>query len=296
MNRIISYRVSEEENNLELLSFLKKKGLSHQIIVGLKKTPQGITVNDVWAYVSMKLHTNDTVKLFIKEEEKSNTYPPIPFEPDVIYEDEDLLVLNKPANMPIHPSINNYDNTLANGLMYYYQTKTSPFVFRCINRLDKNTTGLTIIAKNPLSAAILARDMKERAIKRTYYAIVCGAPPECGTINAPIGRMEDSLITRKVDFEQGKPAITHYKLIEKGEKYSLIQLVLESGRTHQIRVHMSHIGHPLPGDFIYHPDFTHIDRQPLHAGELSFLHPITKKPLHLTAPLPQDMKQLLTLN
>lgn len=145
-----------------------------------------------------------------------------------------------------------------------------------------------ILAKNPLSAAILSVQMKKRQILRTYLALVDGLLPDSGTINAPIARMEGSVITREVNFGTGESAITHYERLAAGKEYSLAELHLETGRTHQIRVHMKYIGHPLPGDYLYNPDYRRINRQPLHSYQLEFTHPITGKVMLFTAPLPID--------
>lgn len=190
--------------------------------------------------------------------------------------------------MPVHPSAGNYENTLANGIAWYFAEKGEDFVYRCINRLDRDTTGALILAKNPLSAAILSVQMKKRQIRRTYLALVDGLLPDAGTINAPIARMEGSVITREVNFETGESAITHYERLAAGKEYSLAELHLETGRTHQIRVHMKYIGHPLPGDYLYNPDYRRINRQPLHSYQLEFTHPITGKVMLFIAPLPID--------
>ena len=194
--------------------------------------------------------------------------------------------------MPIHPSMNNYDNTLANAVCHYYQTQGIPYTFRCVNRLDRDTTGLTILAKHLISSAILNSEVSVRGISREYLAIVKGFTEDEGTVNAPIGRKEGSTIERQIDELYGETAITHYKRLAYQDGLSLLSLKLETGRTHQIRVHMKSIGHPLIGDFLYNPDFTKINRQALHSYRLRFTHPVTKKPLVFTAPLPEDMQAL----
>ena len=156
---------------------------------------------------------------------------------DILYEDEDILVLNKPADMPVHPSAGNYENTLANGVAWYYKQQGENFVYRCINRLDRDTTGVLVLAKNPLSGALLSAQMKQRQIRRTYLALTDGIPPEKGTVSAPIARMDDSVITREVNWEHGETAVTHYERLAVSNGYSLVELHLDTGRTHQIRVH-----------------------------------------------------------
>lgn len=295
MNRIFEYTITPSDVPCTVGEYLKKKGYSRQIIIHLKKTEHGILQNGEWAYVRTPLVPGDVLKITLLEESASEHILPVPMEPDIVYEDEDLLVVNKPFDMPVHPSIHNYDNTLANGMAYYFQQKGETFIFRCINRLDRDTTGLLILAKNALSASILSNDMKARKIHRTYQAVVSRIPvPASGTIDAPIARKEDSAIERCVDFEKGEPAVTHYRTLETKENLALVELSLETGRTHQIRVHMQHMGCPLLGDYLYNPDFTLINRVSLHSYSLSFVHPITGKSMYFCAPLPKDMAGLLS--
>ena len=213
---------------------------------------------------------------------------------DIVYEDEDIIVINKAAGMPIHPSLNNYENSLANGLMWYYTQQGKPFIFRCTNRLDRDTSGLTVIAKHLISSSILSSMGARHEIKREYLAIVRGSvTPPSGTIDAPLARTGSSMIERKVDFEHGERAVTHYKVVEEKNGHSLVSLILETGRTHQIRVHMQYLGFPLVGDYLYNPDMEYIHRQALHSWKLSFIHPITREPMEFTAELPDDMKKIL---
>ncbi len=298
MRRTLEYQITAQENKKTILDYLKSKGYSHNLIVHLKKTPEGIQKNGIWSYVSDPLKEGDWLKVHWEETEGSDRIEPICLPFPVIYEDEDILVVNKPAGMPIHPSMNNYDNTLANAAMHYFKEKGESFTYRCVNRLDRDTSGLTILAKNMLSAAILSRNTGLKAITREYLAVVYGNPPESGTVDAPIARAADSAIERCVDYKRGESAITHYRRLrhDSEKNLSLIRLTLETGRTHQIRVHMKHIGFPLIGDFLYNPDFTHIKRQALHSACLSFIHPITGEPMRFEAPLPEDMDCLFPLN
>lgn len=293
MNRIFEYTITDENLPCTVGDFLKQKGFSRQIIIQLKKTSQGILVNNQWAYVRTPLRTNDILTLRLLEEAPSENIVPVSLPLDIIYEDEDILLINKPADMPVHPSINNYDNTLANGIAHYYKMQGETFVFRCINRLDRDTTGLLIIAKNALSASILSNQMKKREIHRTYLAVVSGNPKkDTDTITAPIARKENSAIERCIDFQNGEQAVTHYQVITSREDYSLLKLSLETGRTHQIRVHMKYIGNPLLGDYLYNPDFSKIQRVALHSYRLNFIHPITEKNMDFSIPLPEDMANL----
>lgn len=292
MERKITYNITEQFHNKTIEQFLKSQEYPHQAIVQLKRTPEGICRNGNWAYVNEHLQTGDTLDLHLVEDTADTSIQPLYVPLDIVYEDSDLMVLNKPANMPIHPSMNHHEGTLANGLLYYFSEKGESFTFRCINRLDRDTSGLTIVAKHLLSAGILSRQVSKREIKRTYRAICEGKISDSGTIDAPIARTDDSTIERCVNFETGEHAVTHYKRISYDEEknLSLVELHLETGRTHQIRVHLKHIGHPIIGDFLYNPDFTYCKRQALHSYSLSFLHPLTKKEMHFASPFPEDLK------
>ena len=197
--------------------------------------------------------------------------------------------------MPVHPSLGNYENTLANGVAWYFERQGIPFVFRCINRLDRDTTGLLILAKNMLSGAVLSDQMKNRNIKRTYLALVSGVPKEsAGTIDQPIARVPGSVLERHVSSD-GETAVTHYKVIRTFSDSSLVEFHLETGRTHQIRVHMKYLGHPLLGDFLYNPEDTRCSRQMLHSVSLAFIHPVTGEALRFDAPLPDDMAAFISM-
>ncbi len=297
MKRVITYVIDTEHQNMTILQFLKQKLYTDKAIIALKKTPEGILKNGVWAYVNEKLSSGDVLKINLLEEVHSENIVPEKLDIDIVYEDEEILVINKPFNMPIHPSQNHYTGTLANALRFYFEEKNEPFVFRCVNRLDKNTTGLTIVCKHKLASGILSDMVSKRMIKRTYLAI-CeddGTLAEEGTIVAPIARKTGSTIERIVDFETGEQAITHYKkLFHNNEKnISLISLQLETGRTHQIRVHMNYIGHPLIGDDLYGTNISLINRQALHSHTLTFIHPILLKEFTFTQELPKDMYEVL---
>ena len=292
MERTLEYLITDEFHNKSIEQFLKAQEFPHQAIVQLKKTNQGILRNGTWAYVNEKLIVGDKLVLHLVEDVPESSIDALYVPLSIIYEDEDLLVIDKPSNMPIHPSMNHHEGTLANGLMYYFKEQGLDFTFRAINRLDRDTSGLTIVAKHLLSGGILSRQVSAKEIRRTYRAICQGNIPDNGTIDAPIGRVTDSTIERCVDFENGERAITHFKKIayDKNKNLSLVELKLETGRTHQIRVHLKHIGHPIIGDFLYNPDYTFCKRQALHSASLSFIHPITKKEMHFASPLPEDLK------
>lgn len=297
--RILEYQITETtlqtKNANHIHGFLKAHGYSSAVIRHLKETENGICRNGTWAHIHDSLMPGDMLTIQLTEDTSSQNILPVPLPLSIVYEDEDLLVIDKPANMPIHPSQGNYDNTLANACAWYFSQKNEPFTYRCINRLDRDTTGLLILARHMYSASLLSAMVARREIHREYRAVVEGLLPECGTVDAPIGRCEGSTIEREVNVENGEPARTHFKRLAHttvpgtGKEYSLAALSLETGRTHQIRVHMKHIGHPLPGDFLYNPDYSVIGRQALHSYRLTFRHPITGTKMDFRSPLPDDM-------
>lgn len=291
--RIFNYKITEsdltgERNDIQ--RFLKSHGYSSTVIRHLKETTEGIQRNGVWARVYEPLEIGDVLTIHLIETESSDNIVPVELPLNIVYEDEDLLVINKSAGMPIHPSQGNYDNTLANACAWYFQQKGEPFTYRCINRLDRDTTGLLILARHAYSASLLSNMVAKREIHREYRALVSGLLPEEGIVEAPIARVDGSTIEREVNFETGEFARTHYKRLEYKNGYSLASLKLDTGRTHQIRVHLKYIGHPLPGDFLYNPDYSIIQRQALHSYRLTFTHPITGALMDFTAPLPEDMQ------
>lgn len=289
MDRIITYKIKENENNTQILDFLRLKGFSRNILSSMKSYKEAILLNGEKAGGRTLLSEGDCLTIHVPETGDAENIPPVSIPLSILYEDEDLLVVNKPAGMPVHPSMGNYYNTLANGVAFYFQKQGIFCPFRCINRLDRDTSGALILAKNPLSAALLYTRMKKREIRRTYLAVVKGIPPSHGKISAPIARSGDSVIQRCVDFEQGESAVTYYERLDSHKGLSLLKLRLETGRTHQIRVHMGYLGFPLPGDYLYCPDYTCFQRQPLHSFQLEFSHPITDKELVFLAPVPEDM-------
>lgn len=289
MIRQFTYRIEPEYDSLTIREYLSLKGYPNAVFVQLKKTPESVLLNGIWAYMRTKLSAGDELFIRLEESTSSAHILPVSMPLSICYEDEDILAVNKPAQMPVHPSLNHYDHTLANAVCGYYNDQEIPYTFRCVNRLDRDTTGLTLIAKHMLSSAILSTAAARREISREYIAIASGKTPESGTIDAPIGRVAGSTIERQIDFENGERAITHYRRLAYHDGLSLLSLHLETGRTHQIRVHLKSIGHPLIGDFLYNPTDTTIKRQALHSYRLTFSHPITGESFVLTAPLPDDM-------
>lgn len=294
MNRTLTYHITEEDAGLRIEQYLRRHGYSRQNLTELKKMQESVLVNGVWYYLTQTLIPGDELVIRIQETDVSEKIPPTDIPLNILYEDEDILVVNKPAGMPIHPSMNNYHYSLANACAYYYQQQGKPFVFRCTNRLDRDTSGVTVIAKHMVSSNILSSYAYKHQVEREYLAIARGSvTPDSGTISAPLSRKEGSVIERVVDFEHGERAVTHYKVIEEKNGHSLVSLHLETGRTHQIRIHMKHLGFPLIGDYLYNPDMQFISRQALHSHSLRFAHPITGEVMEFTAPLPDDMKQVL---
>lgn len=289
MDRIFHYQITENEQNTTVLDFLRKKGFSRHILSSMKADKEALTRNGQRIGGREHLLAGDHFRVRLLETIDSDGIVPVSMPLSILYEDEDILVINKPADMPVHPSIGNYTNTLANGVTAYLDAKGEHSPFRCINRLDRDTSGALILAKNAFSAAVLSTQMRNRQIRRTYLAVVEGITPPNGTISAPISRVDDSVIERHVDFLHGGPAVTHYERLETKNEHSLLEIHLETGRTHQIRVHMGYIGHPLPADYLYHPEYDCFKRQPLHSLQLEFRHPVTDKSMCLLAPVPEDM-------
>ena len=288
MDRIFHYQITENEQGTTVLDFLRKKGFSRHILSSMKADKEALTRNGQRIGGREQLLAGDHFRVRLLETVDSDGIVPVSMPLSILYEDEDILVINKPADMPVHPSIGNYTNTLANGVAAYLDAKDEHSPFRCINRLDRDTSGALILAKNAFSAAVLSTQMRNRQIRRTYLAVVEGITPPNGTISAPISRVDDSVIERHVDFLRGEPAVTHYERLEVKNEHSLLEN-LETGRTHQIRVHMGYIGHPLPADYLYHPVYDCFKRQPLHSLQLEFRHPVTDKPMCLLAPVSEDM-------
>ena len=214
----------------------------------------------------------------------------------IVYEDEDILLVNKPSDMTVHPVRTNLEDTLANAVAYYYKQKGDDgIVFRAVNRLDRYTSGLVLIAKNIVAAGYLEEDVLKRRIDKRYLGIVKGKlEKEEDLIDAPIYRPDPLDIHRVVDFEKGQRALTHYRVLgyREDKDVSLVEFILMSGRTHQIRVHMSYLGHPLIGDSFYDPDTVLMSRQALHAYRLEFMHPLSKEKMLFETGLPEDMKEV----
>ncbi len=262
--------------------------ISSAILTDLKKYPDGITVNGVRANVTQILRTGDVLTLNIYDIPSPNIVP-VDIGLNILFENEDILVVNKPRNMPTHPSQNHHDDTLANGVMYYY--RHWDFTFRVITRLDRDTSGAVLIAKNRLAASRLSEQMQKQKIYKEYVALCHGIPSEpMGIIDAPIARVEGSTIQRIVSPE-GKTAITRYEVISSKDNLSLIKLNPQTGRTHQLRVHLAHIGHSIYGDDMYGSPIEGNTR--LHCRAISFVNPADGEAVTVEAPMPSDITELI---
>jgi 23S rRNA pseudouridine1911/1915/1917 synthase len=259
----MKFVISIENQNCKIKDFLRKNQISSNLLKRLKKLPNGITVNGMHQNVTYVLKENDVLELNINDyDDDINEYlEPSDLPIEIIYEDENLTVVNKPSGMPTHESLNNRGNTLANALKYRYNDKS--YVFRATNRLDKDTSGIVITANNRFYASLLSNKIKNNEISKEYIAVVDGELTGEGTINAPIDRVGESIIKRMVR-DDGEEAISTYKSLASTNEASLVLLTPITGRTHQLRVHMAHIGHPIMGDFMYGKASEYINRQALH--------------------------------
>ena len=287
--------VTEQDDGLTVKEFLAARlDLSSKMLKYLKYRPDGILQNGVRVTVRSRLRQGDILTLGIRDVQNPPHLDPVDLPLEILYEDEELVVPSKPADMPTHPSHDHWRDTVANALAFRYASAEIPFVFRPINRLDRDTSGLLLVARNKLSAGRLTRFLQAGKIQKTYLAIVEGSDiPSEGKIEKPLHRSRDSVIVREVcDLGDpgAEPALTLYKTLARGNDCALVEAHPVTGRTHQLRVHFASIGHPLAGDTLYGLQNGRTERQALHAYRLSFPHPSTGKILSLTAPLPSDFR------
>lgn len=215
---------------------------------------------------------------------------------NILYKDEWLLILNKPSGIAIHPSILHFDTSLSNGVKYYFDTINLKKKIRPVTRLDKDTSGIVVFAKCEYIQECLIKEMQNKTFKKKYYALCTGTFEKSkGTISLPIARRPGSIIERQIDFENGQNSVTNYKVIKTFQNLTLIECELETGRTHQIRVHMSGINHPLLGDTLYGKCSDLINRQALHCHSIEFLHPITNEKIKIDCDLPNDFIEAINL-
>jgi 23S rRNA pseudouridine1911/1915/1917 synthase len=256
-----------------------------------------ILVNGKPCKANYKLRTGDVAEIQMPEPEDIEALPEnIPL--DIIYEDSDIIVINKARGMVVHPAAGNYTGTLVNALLYHCKDLSDINGVRrpgIVHRIDKDTTGLLAVAKNNNAHLVLAEQLQDHTMSRVYYAVVEGIIGEnSGTVNAPIGRHDNDRKKMAVNTRVGKPAVTHFEVIERLDNCTLVKCRLETGRTHQIRVHMAYTGHPVTGDPVYGiKNNRGMEGQALHAGELTLIHPATGRPVTFKAPLPDDFEKLL---
>ncbi|MEE0858076.1 MAG: RluA family pseudouridine synthase [Acutalibacteraceae bacterium] len=288
MNEIVlSFTVPEQFNNTQAKWFLRNYcNISARLLTSLKMVPLGISRNGELLRVVDTIYKGDIIKIKLPQDD--NKIEPVNLPLDICYEDEHVLLLNKPPYMPVHPTHDHIYDTLANGVAYYLKNKNLNISFRAINRLDRDTTGLVLVAKHSYSAANLVKN-----VKKTYIAVCEGEIAESGTINANIALLPGHTIQRIAGVVDGVYAVTHYKPLLIKNNHTLVEFDLETGRTHQIRVHMSYINHPLAGDDMYGGSLEYIKRQALHCQKITFLHPITHKEITVTTELPKDMRKLI---
>ena len=293
-NTILSHRVSKNDEGKSVECILKKNfSISSGLFTKLKLNGK-IYINNIICRSIDIPKVDDIVSVDVFENEESDI-PLYDMPINILYEDSFILVSEKPAGLSMHPCIANYENTFAGAVLNHYKKNGERHLFHAVNRLDKDTSGICLIAKNRYAHGILSEQMKKNSLNKEYIAVVHGMISSAGKIDLPIEREEESLIKRIVT-PLGKPSITLFTPIKYSEKYSIVQIKLLTGRTHQIRVHFSHIGHPLYGEWLYgygDSERELIDRQALHSYKISFYHPVTKAPMELISEYPSDIIRLI---
>lgn len=300
-HRVISIVAGKEDEGKTVARILKKRlGISESILRRIRVANAGTMLDGSFCRTDAVTHAGQIISINLTLCCPQTSIEPQAGPIDISYEDEDLLVIDKPVGIVVHPSRGHRDGTLCNYVSHYLSEKGEHPVPHPVNRLDRETSGLVVFAKHAHAQNRLAEDLHTKRFERHYLAICEGDAPDSGTIDAPIARITDVYGSFGVR-EDGKRAVTHFKTLAhfahegEGKRLSLVQLALETGRTHQIRVHMSHIGHPLLGDTAYGQASSLIERPALHSWKLSLAHPITQQAVRLESPLPQDMAQLIEL-
>ncbi len=270
----MEFTVPEQYSGISLKNFLRREcSVSARLLAKLRRTPDGISVNGKFAITTQLLCGGDKVTLRLPPDDTDII--PTAVMPDIVYEDDCLLVVNKPPYMPVHPVHEHQSDTLANAVAYYSRSRGEQYTFRAVNRLDRDTSGLVIIAKNRYAAAFLPD-----RVSKVYEALCEGILTGSGTIDLPIRIKEGHTIQREAG-SGGVPAVTHYTALCSSYGHTLLRITLETGRTHQIRTHLSHIGHPLAGDDMYGGSTRYFDRQCLHCAEATLVHPVSRETLRL---------------
>ena len=292
----LKYAVKSNDECKKLRDVLSYFHISHRLLITLKNE-NAILLNGETTYIDKQLNADDKININFDYEEDNSNIVPTKMDLDIVYEDDWMIIINKPSNLTVHPTMMHYDDSLSNGIRYYFDKIGLKKKIRPVNRLDKDTSGLVVFAKCEYIQEELKNQMTTDDFKKEYTTIVEGIlDNKKGIINSPISRKEGSIIERCID-DQGAPSITEYEVLNenKDKNYSLIRCNLKTGRTHQIRVHFSSIGHPLLGDDLYGGKLDLIDRQALHCSKISFIHPITKNKMEITSDIAEDMKRLLAL-
>lgn len=287
MAEVLCFTVPPDCGGMNAKWFLKSHcGLSTRMITRLKREKDGIMMNGKILRTVDRVEAGAEILIHLPQEENS-FLEPVKGELDIRFEDSHLLVVNKPPYMPVHPVKQHRTDTLANRVAWFAAQKGEPFIFRAHNRLDRNTSGLVLLAKDKFTVNAL-----KGQVHKVYFALVHGKMQGSGTVSAPIGLHDDSQIVRHV-VSEGSPAVTHYEVLYSTKEISMLRLVLETGKTHQIRCHMRHLGHPLLGDDLYGGSLEQISRQALHCGEMTFSHPVTGETVTVQAPIPEDMQTII---
>lgn len=289
----LKYEVSKEEQGSKLSNYLKNTLKLSTRLIRSSFREKNVFVNKKYERASYIIKNNDVITINLQKEESQNILP-VKMDLDIRYEDEDLLIINKSAGMVVHPTKSHINETLTNGVLYYFKETGQKCIVRLVSRLDMDTSGLIIIAKNQYSHMKLSEELKKPQYEKNYIAIIHGnMESKEGTINLPILRPEDGSIKRVVN-DLGQESITDYKVIERIGKDDVVRLCLRTGRTHQIRVHLSYLGHPIYGDSLYGEEDELIKRQALHAYRLVLPQPRTMEKICIETELPKDMDNLIS--
>lgn len=293
--RRLELSITTELAGIKVDTLLKKHlNLSGTVVRRIKWLPDGILVDGARVNTRFCPQAGQVLSVRLDDPERRSGIVPAPGPVDILYEDGDMVVLNKAPGVSVHPGPGHFDDTLGNFLLHHYDLEGETADFHPVHRLDRGTSGLLAAAKHPHAQEVLKNQLHTNAFRRTYLAVCEGVPkPGEGTIQVPLGPKPGSLMEQMVR-PDGKFARTRYKVLEEYEGRALVELELDTGRTHQIRVHMAHIGHPLTGDFLYgREDRALIARPALHSARLELCHPISGERLTFAAPVPQDMEKLL---
>ncbi len=290
----MTYRI--EEGNITIKDFLLSNNISSKAISTLKKQVDGILVNGKVQFTNYKLQPNDILSINLDENNDYKNIIATKMDLNILYEDDDIVIVNKSADITVHPSKKYFTNSLVNGLTYYYQNKNMDVKLHCITRLDKETSGCVLFAKNRIAANCLSNMVKQKEISKTYLSLASGkVSKQHFLISAPISRISKGNILRCVDFQTGKEALTECFLLGyyPSNDISLLKCLLHTGRTHQIRVHLQYINHPIVSDSLYNKSCNLLLRQGLHCYNIRFIHPISHQLIDVTSQLPADLKQVL---